>query len=1514
MSEFDNIEFDIPAEINFTRNRRLREDYEESDLSRKDIQAEAARKRVAPLLEEESQKIVNEEPDSILSTIGDTGKHIAIGAAEGVEETLSAARIIEDEAFNLPKPEGIRQSLAQGLGQVATTIVPAIGAVGKGMKLFNILSKSKKLTAAGHALAGATGGAIGDFVGFDPKDPNFVDFLFTLGVVSENSPVGAALKKHLAQNDDDSELKARSKNALTGLMAAAAVDTLLRGSGAAIRSVKTATKEAAPVVEKEAFKAAAKEEFKDDAELVLEKSADEEVDTLTREEENGVEDLVTDDGISIKKLEQELKDGPISDFVDLVDKAKEVDPSKAEELRTKLPGEIAAEIDAIDRASNDFMPIWEKLDAKKKQEVHDIFQRWANGEKIVDADLDEIISMNFGKLDTDKDVAHLLQFVSRTMSVDELVKTKVGKSISDVEGFDIQSGIEQFFDLPPSEWSAKIAQQTGNIREAIRFVGAARALAAMSVKQASRLAKRFTKSRSKEDYDAFIKQNELSANLLGAGGEFTKAASDLLRSHAKNISKIENVDEFRFFVRDEVMKGDAELQTTLAQQHSKLGELDEIQGVARVGEEIPKKFKVKTEKVVKEAIDSTTKAIKNLKRQLSRLKKQESEGFPPDKAKEPVKDTPEITKLKEEIKLLKDKKKAIRDRDKLSKEQLQVRRDFERLSKKLSDLQAGKSNKPQGKSDKVVTQEITDLKVQIKALRKKLKPASKAEKNIARKEKRLTDDLNKLLVARKSTDIRPNPLLPKPDKQQITSPKIKELEKSIEEQRGRLGLLKSGDATIDDIREFLELEIKGDEALRLETESLSQLKGRLNARHRSFLARTKDALLETYVNGLLSSAKTFQINGLGNTSAMVTSVFERVYAGVRHGITGEGEITFKEAMHLIQGYMGAKKDFWRLVKNAFTLEAKGDIKQDFIRPHDRAITKENFKASGVAGKAVDLVGSIVNFPGRLLLSADEVFKAINYRAEVRALAYRKARKIVGDTRTTADKIALQKEFDKIMQNPELYEDVIEGATGFAAQNTFTNKLANKTVTDVFGNTKEVPGLAKKLKGILDSDPTGISRVFIPFFQTPANLFGFAGQRLPLPTGVLRKISNTLENELSHPDAAVRELAEAKVATARVMWLTMFGFGLSGNLTGPPPADSALRKTLEAAMGGAHWHSIQNPVTGGWIQYNRLDPLGVMMSASAILSTLGKSSMNLMNMYQKGDPSDEIHRKFEELVDTGTVGLTHLITDRHYLKGFSEVVDFLMGGDKLTFQNIIRSQSSKRVAGALNPGVSFYSSFRRGLTRGLQPQKLEKLQRTDFNMLSLNDWAKELSVLFEEGLRDTTPGYGKLRPSRNLIGENVLFPGTNEEIDTQPYRVLKNLAQSSLNISPDPQPSKSPLIQKLAQLEMTIEQPSGLNKIGATVMTDDEKEFYIDQWTNLNKTILEPLVKTKSFNQLPEGFQRELLEMQIQGHKEKARKMTIIKFSRLSQSLIQEKQFEFQSKIQKQVPTGFQNAIINGGAQ
>ena len=80
--------------------------------------------------------------------------------------------------------------------------------------------------------------------------------------------------------------------------------------------------------------------------------------------------------------------------------------------------------------------------------------------------------------------------------------------------------------------------------------------------------------------------------------------------------------------------------------------------------------------------------------------------------------------------------------------------------------------------------------------------------------------------------------------------------------------------SLEELQERAKLQARQIEIDEINRATLAQTKSRLNAMNKSFMARTRDSLLEIYVNGLLSSVKTFEVNALGNTSAIYSYYYK----------------------------------------------------------------------------------------------------------------------------------------------------------------------------------------------------------------------------------------------------------------------------------------------------------------------------------------------------------------------------------------------------------------------------------------------------------------------------------------------------------------------------------------------------------------------------------------------------------------------------------------------------------------
>jgi O6-methylguanine-DNA--protein-cysteine methyltransferase len=705
-------------------------------------------------------------------------------------------------------------------------------------------------------------------------------------------------------------------------------------------------------------------------------------------------------------------------------------------------------------------------------------------------------------------------------------------------------------------------------------------------------------------------------------------------------------------------------------------------------------------------------------------------------------------------------------------------------------------------------------------------------------------------------------------------------------------------------------QIKAFKAEKKLTEIFSAEQMQTRARFKSTLmstkAKTRDVLSEIYINGLLSSFKTSIINLAGNTSAIMSSIIERWYAAATN-VSADG-VTLGEAAQLTWSYVATLPDFFRQMYYAMKHgPSDGAMKLDMVKPHDRAITPELFNAQGNVAKAIDYFGKAVNLPGRALLSADEAFKMLNYRAELDALAYRKAKSKVG---AIGDKRILAETMGDIKKNMLDHPDLMEQAKGFSEINTFTNKLPEVDRIDFnTGEITQVGGMSRTFKKLIDRDPTGLMRVFIPFFQTPVNLLSHAGQRTPL----IRRMSDSLMADLKSQNPATRQLAEAKIATGNMMWMTAFGLAMTGNFTGAPPADIDLRRRQEEAMGGAFWYSYMTD--DGWVNYNRLDPLGIVLSGATTIATLAKSLITLTEQGAKGGYDQEIFDAYQATFADAAIGLTRMVTDRHYLQGFGNMIDLVTGDQRGL------SRALGNLATAVDPTASFYSSFRRGIDRGINPVretkiKQEELEASDPITAGYQAIVQELDSIFSTSL-SLIPGVGSERPaSINLVGEKRFYPGTStsDDLHVEPLEVISNTFNTMFNPLAGGTRSKSAVMNKLALLGSTLQGPELVSSISGVKLSQEEHQFFAQTWTELNKK-LEKRAGSKAFDRMAEGAQLEELEMNIAINKQIAQIQTESKFPRIANASMTNELDDLMNMSTETIPkTGAANLFNLGQGQ
>ena len=1437
----------------FNAIQKQRLSYEGSKQQERDIDTEAYEEEIAPNATLEQEK-ANKGQDGVLQSILEAPVDVLTGFAKAGEEIAVSLGAPKD-FLGLPSPDDGVSNAIQKFSQFAGPYIPVAAGVSRVTSGVAFLAKHKYIK---RVLDAAVAGLPVDAFAFNPHEGNMFNFAITALGVSEDSRTGAAIKTYLAVKPEDTDAKARAKNALSGMVGSVMFDMIIRLMGGTIKTGYRAAKnivkgdvqlldtavphaddvfsggqktqtdgsappqatltdapednlknisgtDVPPPITKSPINRDAiiegierdKRVLKDSGHLLNESELKELKESIAEQETR----LNTFDENRVP-TDEELKgftDDLGAEYTDTIDRAQEgLTADEMAYVGTKLPNMDSAEIRAADKEVADSANFYHSSTPEAQSQMRDAFEKAYNGEKLTDAELDQMNPFNLTKLNSPTE---RLQIIAQ---MGEMMKDSLPRNLGDAAKVarkemldaEIQKQIK-YFGADPEGFLKNLQKAAPTVEGQFKFLRAGKTFTDIQVQKSLKMVGESLRLGTKAARQA---ADTAILNSMNAA----RAVSGLNTSFGRGLAELKNIAD----------AGDLASQTGLIKTNM-------IHDIITSTPELGAK---------RDGILST----------LEQLSKKEREASPED-----------FLKVKREV----------------GEEELAVS-NIKKLEKQLADLKAGKT--PDKKARRIQSDQEQALKKQIKALKKQAPRKVRTDTELA-------------------------------------ASNIKRIQKRISD-------LKSGKTPTKSTRELSELEealLAQEKILKAEkkiTDILSaddlQARQRLRFQELSIKAKTRDILLEIYINGLLSSVKTSVVNFTGNSTATVSSIFERAYAGATNdSIDG---VTLGEAAQLTWSYITSQGDFWRTfwyaAKNGPSTNA---IKNDLITVHNQSISGELLGIGGNLGKAMNGVGWAVNLPGRLLLSMDEAFKMVHYRAQIDALSYRKARKLLGEG---ADNRSIALKHSEIKNDVLNHKDILEEAKSYSELNTFTNKLPEIDQFDpATGQTRQVGGLSRTFKKLLDRDRTGLMRTFIPFFQTPVNLLSYAGQRTPF----IRKFSDKLQRELRSDNPATKQLAEARIATGNMMWATTMGLAMTGNFTGAPPVDAKLRIQQEEAMGGAFWYSYMSK--DGWVPYDKLDPIGIIMAGSANMTNLVKSIIDLTGQGNRDGYTAELMEAFNQTYADAVVGTLRLVSDRHYLQGFGNLIDMLTG-DSRGFSKGLTS-----LATIVDPTASFYSSFRRNLNKGINPEKetpLKQAEREANDPLTAgwNNTAIALNEMFENS-QSLLFGGGKRGPARNHMGEVKHYPATtkSDELQLGIWEGTKNAFQTGVNPFAPAKRKNNPVMNKLASLGSILISPAQWEEVDGVKVDQDEHTFLVDVYVELNKSQnLEKWVSSKSFNGMPEAVQLDELENRLQLNRSIAEMKTVGRFPRLRDASTKNLLNNIRQEFAQNLPQRSQQSLFNLG--
>jgi hypothetical protein len=674
-----------------------------------------------------------------------------------------------------------------------------------------------------------------------------------------------------------------------------------------------------------------------------------------------------------------------------------------------------------------------------------------------------------------------------------------------------------------------------------------------------------------------------------------------------------------------------------------------------------------------------------------------------------------------------------------------------------------------------------------------------------------------------------------------------------------------------------------------------------NARMKSVGALTKEMqggkmmnmVTEYWMNSLLSGPATQVVNTLGSALTTSLRMGEMAFGGL---LRGEPDVA-----RAILGYAFKMEN----IKEAITFAGKAWNTQDAVltkgsiafndtAKRTDAITSQNVSQMMTdrgkkfdvnqhdsIAKAVDTIGTGVRLPSRGLMTVDEFFKQLNYRAYVRTnLAYEglqagkangkelaefvnerfqnyitKGGRAYNEANVYLDAVETSKTLHgleyggdqmsviqaQLAQNP--YDasrgGLADAALEFSKVNTFTNDLAQDSVVGILGDT------LGKLKTKIP-----MLNFVVPFINTPTNILKFALDRTPLGMGAdLTYRRKKLTEGLNSDDPFVRAEHAGRLATGVSIVGAGMWYALSNKefITGGGPRTQEEKEALQLTG----WQPYSIKMGDKYVSYQRLDPMATVIGLFA----------DLVEAEEYYDLDDTMMGNMFSAV---ALSFSNNVTNKSYVKGLDSMLNMLRDPQA----------NSKALVG--------------NIAGGFVPTLFSQGQNySDERVL------RETRTVFDYMLKKS-PASGMLPKKRNFLGEAVKY---------------ENLPMGAGIFNPVYFSSESDnmLDQELGSLAHGFNKQN--SKIGGTLQTKDiyneEGRQAYDVWLektsttkiggkNLRQTLAR-LVKSKQYQALPADSDSSIGEKSprirlinnwLRRFRKQARREMLEEFPDLQQSMAQ----------------------------
>ena len=404
--------------------------------------------------------------------------------------------------------------------------------------------------------------------------------------------------------------------------------------------------------------------------------------------------------------------------------------------------------------------------------------------------------------------------------------------------------------------------------------------------------------------------------------------------------------------------------------------------------------------------------------------------------------------------------------------------------------------------------------------------------------------------------------------------------------------------------------------------------------------------LEYWMNSLLSGTKTFAVNMSSNTVAAFTRPVETWNAGRR---TFLAPLLSLGTVENRPSNPALRQEGWDLMVGNFS-----SMVDSFKSAAKALLTDQSDIAGGDIAKSESsehaiggYLGTLIRTPSRMLMSADEFYKQMGYRSNVRAQLLREARDMVDTGKMTEDGVG------------KYVSDGLDAAfAGPGRSGSGLNKRGMDYAREVtFTTPTRVNSLANTVQNYISQHP--LAKVISPFNQTPSNLLNWTWTRTP----VLAKLNAGFREEIAAGGQRAA-LAQAKLGTGMAIWSMGATAAYMGKITGSGFMDPALR---DQAKRQGHQPYSWLMADGTQHEFNRLDPF---LTPWGVIADFVQASGEL-------DDHDRT-----DIAAAMAASLASNLTSKTWLANATNFIDALTSGSGTEEHNFLSNQLSTLIPNVL----------------------------------------------------------------------------------------------------------------------------------------------------------------------------------------------------------------------------------------